>query len=144
MVQFFRTLPASAERLGATRELYYQVPTKNGAGQIEVELDPEGFNHLGTMGEGPFSLKMRAFASGVVELRLGPSDVIEVFEHHPGSSEHLDCLGTLREDKAAPFLRSLAAAARVGQTATVAAVRVATADGRQRLFVGEPLSKDRT
>lgn len=140
MVQFFRTLPDSAERFGATRKLYYQVPTKKGGGQIEVELDPEGFNHLGAMGEGPFSFKMRAFANGLVELRLGPSDVIEVFEHRPDSSEHPGCLGTLRGEKAARFLRSLAAAARVAQTATVAALRVTTADGRQRLFVGEPLS----
>jgi len=141
MVQFFRKLPDSADEIMATRERFYQVPTKKGAGQIEVELDPEGLEHLGATGGGPLSLKMRAFANGVVELRLGANNVIEVFEHHPGSGEHPACLGTLREDKAVPFLRSLAAAGRVAQTATVEAVRVETSDGRQRLFVGEPLSK---
>lgn len=134
IVQMFRT-PESVPKKGPNS---FRLPT--GTNEVEVELDGGTNGRLSALGKGQPFFNIKYFSGGWVDLRSSPEEDIEVFITDPGTEGPDGRIGVLRGENAEPFRRGVAAAERVGQTASVFALRVAVKDG-DHLYVKLPLTR---
>lgn len=134
IVHMFRT-PESIPKKGANA---FRLPT--GSNEVEVKLDEDAKGRLAALGRSQPFFGVRNFSAGWVELRPSPDGALDVFITGPGTGGPEGRLGVLRGENAEPFRRGVAAAGRVGQTASVFALRVGASDG-DHLYIKLPLTR---
>jgi hypothetical protein len=112
---------------------------------VEVPLwilfEADAQSHLTASGEGAVFVSHTA-TSVEVALRSPKDGIVDVWETRPTISERSIRLGRLAPSDGEAYRTFIAAAERVGQVVTVAAMRMPGTDDRWRLWIRVPPSSD--